>query len=249
MTFNDRRSTMMTKLSGVSMVAVALASAAVLQACDNGTDNGSGDVAIQDPVTPFPADPGANSGDATKACTPPRSDVFSFVTLGTGSWGSWQACYTYCPAGSFAYSASLRSEVGQGAGDDSALNGIQFNCYDRTSGAYMGFIRSHAGFWGTWGTTAVSNPYVVSNPFVGGQMKIEAPQGIDDDTAANTAQLKAMNGVWSTPSANTGWGSWQAAQSCPAGQAICGVNTRVEGQQGTGDDTALNGIALACCGF
>ncbi len=29
---------------------------------------------------------------------------------------------------------------------------------------------------------------------------------------------------------------------CPAGTYICGVNARMEGNQGSGDDTALNGL-------
>lgn len=40
---------------------------------------------------------------------------------------------------------------------------------------------------------------------------------------------------------NTGiWGTWFAAVYCPLGQYIVGFNTRTEGRQGSGDDTALN---------
>jgi hypothetical protein len=235
------------RLNGVTMVAVGIASMTAFAGCDTGGGDGT-EVALQDPTTTFIVDDGTPKGDTTKACAS-RPDVAGSVALGTGSWGSYQACYSFCPAGSFAYAATLRSEVGQGLGDDSALNGISIDCYNRSTGAYTGSITSNAGFWGTWGTRAVTNPYMTNNPFVGGQMKIEAPQGVDDDTAANAINLLAANGNWSTPSANTGWGSWGTVRQCPGGQAICGVNTRVESPQGGGDDTALNGISVACCTF
>ena len=41
------------------------------------------------------------------------------------------------------------------------------------------------------------------------------------------------------------WGSWSG--QCGAGEAVCGVATRVEGVQGDGDDTALNDLTLTCC--
>ena len=152
-------------------------------------------------------------------------------------------------SGSFPYGAYLRSESSQGIGDDTALNGIQLDCYDRFSGVYMGFTTSQIGLWGTWGARAVTDPYVVGNPIIGGWMKVETPQGAGDDTAANAVQLLALSGTSSNPPVNTGWGSWQPLRTCAAGQAVCGINTRVEGSQGAGDDTSLNGIALACCTF
>lgn len=42
-----------------------------------------------------------------------------------------------------------------------------------------------------------------------------------------------------------GWGSW--SDQCGTGEAVCGVTTRVEGDQGGGDDTALNDLTLTCC--
>ena len=236
------------QLSGVSMVAVALASMAVLPACDNAVDNGTEGLPLQEQTELFDAPQTPAAGDGTKACATPRADLIQNVSLGTGSWGSWQACYSFCPFGSYAYTAQLRTEAAQGAGDDTAMNGIRFDCYDKVSAVYTGTISSHAGFWGSWGSRAVTNPYLTGNPWVSGKMKIEAPV-TGDDTAANQVTLKAASGLWSTPTANTGWGTWGSERSCPAGSAFCGVNTRVEGQQGTGDDTALNGVAIACCAF
>lgn len=237
---------MQMRLNGMTMLAVALASATALSACDNGDAIDS--PTLQEPTDRFIVDEGSSSGDTTKSCNN-RSDWVQSVQLGTGNWGTYQACTSFCPADSYAYAAKLRSEVGQGLGDDTALNGIQFDCYRWSDRGYAGSITSHAGFWGSWGSLAVTNPYIIENPFQMGQIKIEGSQGPDDDTAANAVILYAKNGTSSTPSANTGWGSWQPKRGCPTGTAICGVNTKIEGMQGADDDTALNGISIACCTF
>jgi hypothetical protein len=227
------------------MVALALSAFAIIPGC--ATEEEMDTTPLKEPTAAFAA-PQGTGGDTTKSCAT-RPDWASSFTLASGSWGSWAACYELCPAGSFAYGAYLLSESSQGIGDDTALNGIQLDCYDRVSGAYAGFITSQLGPWGTWGARAVTNPYVVGNPIAGGQMLVESPQGAGDDTAANALVLRALNGTNSAPPVNTGWGSWQPLRTCAAGQAVCGVTTRLEGSQGAGDDTSLNGIAFACCTF
>ena len=191
----------------------------------------------------------SNVGMTEKSCTIPRSDVAGYITIGSGSWGSWQECYDFCPADTFAYSVILRSEPPQGSGDDTAMNGIAISCYNRWNGAYQGYVTSHIGYWGSWVAWAMVNPASTSNPFISGKMKIEPPQGSGDDTAANIVQLKSMNGVWIQPDTNSAWGTWNSETACPSGSAICGIKTRVESPQGSGDDTALNGTAFACCSF
>lgn len=44
-----------------------------------------------------------------------------------------------------------------------------------------------------------------------------------------------------------GWGSWQAWSDCAVGYYVCGLQQRVESDQGGGDDTAVNDIAIRCC--
>ncbi|HEY8947046.1 MAG TPA: hypothetical protein VIM73_22535, partial [Polyangiaceae bacterium] len=193
---------------------------------------------------------GSVEGDATtqKMCTVVREDVYTTVTIGTGSYGSWN-CWDYCSAGSFAYGVQLRSESSRGSGDDTALNAVLLECYYRNTGGYAGYVTSGQNGWGWWMTPAYSNPSTTDNPFKGGRMRIEPGQGSGDDTMGNQVALTAMNGVETVPSAATSWGNWNGTTSCPAGTAVCGIQTRTEGSQGNGDDTALNGVKLACCTF
>ena len=44
----------------------------------------------------------------------------------------------------------------------------------------------------------------------------------------------------------TDWGDWGIPQFCPYPHHAIGYNTKIEGGQGKGDDTALNAIKLIC---
>jgi hypothetical protein len=187
------------------------------------------------------------SGDTEKGCTIPRTDVASYVTLASGSWGSWSTCYEFCPADTLAYQVTAKSEKSQGTGDDSAMNGVALACYNKTTGGYQGYITSNQQAWGNWMDWVSASPYTVTNPFVGGKLMIEGSQGLGDDTAANMIMMYSANGVGVGPASYTWFGSWKTPAYCPAGTAVCGLSTRIEGSQGSGDDTALNGVAVACC--
>ncbi len=54
-----------------------------------------------------------------------------------------------------------------------------------------------------------------------------------------------ITGVKNAPNA-TPWGGWSNAVYCPRGTYVGGYSMRVEGNQGGGDDTALNAVALYC---
>jgi hypothetical protein len=42
------------------------------------------------------------------------------------------------------------------------------------------------------------------------------------------------------------WGDWAALKKCPTGEFITGIRTRNEGDQGSGDDTGMNGLRFTC---
>ncbi|EOD14552.1 hypothetical protein EMIHUDRAFT_46343, partial [Emiliania huxleyi CCMP1516] len=42
------------------------------------------------------------------------------------------------------------------------------------------------------------------------------------------------------------WGDWQAWASCPDGEFAVAMQQRVEGNQGSGDDTGLNAVRMRC---
>lgn len=63
-----------------------------------------------------------------------------------------------------------------------------------------------------------------------------------------SGQQAARNDFVGTITSNNGaaWGSWGEAVFCPAGTYIAGMAQRVEASQGSGDDTALNTVAIYC---
>jgi hypothetical protein len=179
-----------------------------------------------------------------------RTDQVATLPLHNGFWGSWAGSFSLCPEGSLAYGVNLKSEASLGgSADDSGLNAVSLHCYDKTSGAFKGYAVSSEGPWGSWHPNGVFCSGV-TNPIVSGNLLVEDPQGsIADDTSANGLRVKCR----STPTTEqtvpsyTSWGSYRGIKTCPSGTAVCGIRTRLEANQGTGDDTALNGVHFACC--
>lgn len=57
-----------------------------------------------------------------------RSDyTMDMETRTDTQWGIWGAV-EYCPEGEYAYKFQLKTEPGQGGGDDTGLNGIKLYC-------------------------------------------------------------------------------------------------------------------------
>lgn len=90
---------------------------------------------------------------------------------------------------------------------------------------------------GVWDDLMVSRDLTVNrNAVVNGALSVNGRISVDD---------------WSTYTVDVaggrGWGSWQAWTNCAVGHYVCGLQQRVEGDQGGGDDTAVNDIAIRCC--
>lgn len=160
-------------------------------------------------------------------------------------WGSWTRA-VYCPPGSWAAGYTMRVEPPQGSGDDTALNAVALYCRDR-NGRDVSRISPHDGFWGNWGEGAncPQGQFMVS--FV---LKVEPGLGGGDDTAANSVAFGcSIKSGYIEASGGGQWGSWgefQGRRQFP-GAAICGVRAKIEGKQGSGDDTALNNLEFTWC--
>ncbi|XP_050948891.1 vitelline membrane outer layer protein 1-like isoform X1 [Labeo rohita] len=159
-----------------------------------------------------------------------------------GGWGTW-GNREMCPFGTYAAGFSLKVEGHVGDGDDTALNGIRLHCIGllRSYHNYAS-VQSVVGSWGQW----TSIKWCPSGYLTDFQLRVETSQGNGDDTAANNIKFTCSDRSVLTGD-GTGWGDWgRWSQSC-VGKGICGIKTRVEGSQGSGDDTALNDVRMYCC--
>jgi len=110
-------------------------------------------------------------------------------------------------------------------------------------------ISIYEGIWGWW------KPWVKNQAggwyACGAQLSVEGHQGPEDDTAANGLQLiycsltnwnrQNMQQIW-----RGSWGYWRGVKMCSYGKYIGAASVRFEDQQGSEDDTALNGLKIYC---
>ncbi|NXK15816.1 VMO1 protein, partial [Herpetotheres cachinnans] len=156
-----------------------------------------------------------------------------------GPWGDW-GDIEFCPRGSYAIGFQLKVEAPRGFfGDDTGLNGIRLICNDN-----MGMATSSEGPRGTWS-------YLVScsrgHRLTSFRLRVEAPRGLWDDTAANSLDATCSDGMLLEGMGGPAgvWGNWSIP--CPPGWGVCGLRTRVEPPQRAGDDTGLNSAEFFCC--
>jgi hypothetical protein len=179
--------------------------------------------------------------------TPPAKFT-GWITVWDDPHGTWRQ-ESYCNNDWYAIGFKQRVEGKQGSGDDTALNSVVLRCKQKTGPAFEE-VSSYDGNWGAWGSEPIcpGGDYYSSTNFVNGaRLKVEGGQGSGDDTSANAAQMTCTAGGTLSASNDGPWGGWQSWNQCPAGQAACGIRIKFEGSQGGGDDTAMNGLKLACC--
>jgi hypothetical protein len=160
-------------------------------------------------------------------------------------WGTWSKTI-YCPAGSYVAGYMMKVEGNQKKGDDTALNAVSLWCYNR-DGRMVGGLQPHQGIWGRWGSQAAVCPQgSYATEF---SLKVEPPQGRGDDTGANSVKFKCSNGAVMEVPGGGAWGTWSnwVIDTGFLNSAICGVRAKFEGDQGKGDDTALNDLEFTWC--
>lgn len=177
---------------------------------------------------------------ANYSLTSSERGATSFVVV-SGLWGTWRP-YVECPDGKFANRAQLRVESDQFGGDDSALNSVALGCSDSSIE-----LVSHEGWWGSWGEwkSCPAGTYIT-----GARVRSEPNMHERDDSAANDVELSCSDGKTNLAGFSNGgkWGEWSPWKKCAATHVVCGLEIRLEGKQpGDGDDSAMNGLELACC--
>ncbi|XP_030061506.1 vitelline membrane outer layer protein 1 homolog [Microcaecilia unicolor] len=127
------------------------------------------------------------------------------------------------------------------AGDDTSLNGIRLFCTSTNGVVYT--VESGTEIFGDW-SRVVWCPTGVLKSF---QLKVEAPQGAIDDTAANNIKFRCSSGaiIEGTGGDFGDYGGW--SNECTKG-GICGIETKIEPYGGFFvDDTSLNDVRFFCC--
>ncbi|XP_021950187.1 vitelline membrane outer layer protein 1 isoform X2 [Folsomia candida] len=141
----------------------------------------------------------------------------------------------------------LKTEPFQGPLDDTGLNGVQLLCGkvgESSRSIQSRRIQSLVGKWGSWGSS-----YECPRGYaVGFQIRSEAFEERNDNTAANNLRIYCSGTKGYLEGAGLQWGNWSNIQLCPWKSVICGLRTQVQSPQGhNSDDTSLNNVDMKCC--
>lgn len=175
--------------------------------------------------------------------------VTDYLSVADGFWGEWQGAMD-APKGYLACGMALRDEPGQGAGDDSAINAIKVVYCSISKWSEQTIVDLNTGIWGNWKSTVMCPTGYFINAV---QAKVEANQGSGDDSALNALRIRCKHPLVQTAPQELsleygGWGSWGKWLEFPSSY-ICGGQVRFQWNQGSGDDTALNGVRFRFCKY
>ncbi|KXZ48984.1 hypothetical protein GPECTOR_24g274 [Gonium pectorale] len=191
-----------------------------------------------------------SADELSKELSVNASNINSWITVGEGFAGAWmdqKLCATYeyssgSPAkityGAAITSYQLRMDSETGSGDKTALNGVKLGC---SGGATL---TPTEGLTGTWTATAACPD---NGKFNAARMRIEAKKTGADNTAANSLAFKCESSGAEVVASEGYAGDYTEWATCPSGTYICGLQVRYQGNQFSGDDTAINGAKIACC--
>ena len=147
------------------------------------------------------------------------------------NWGEWKE-WEYCPEGSYVVGMQLKTEGSQGMfHDDTALNGVKLYCDVIGSRKNDIAIASGTDEWGSFG-----REFFCEGIATGFQLRSEKSQSfMADDTAANNLRLYCNQNDDFVEGDGLEFGDWTQAQQCLTKQAICGIQTQVETNHGSGE--------------
>lgn len=186
---------------------------------------------------------GILSSETAFAQTIFRTDVVGYSPSDNGGpWGDWSQIY-YCPPGTWATAFAQRVEAPQGSGDDTGLNSVALYCSDRDGNQVGGEVTPNFGTWGSWASKGCDKGSYMTY-FA---LKVEGNQGSGDDTSANAVNFWCSNNISIAASNDAPWGTMGLWKGGYPNAAICGIQLKIESNQGRGDDTALNDLRVYWC--
>ncbi|XP_076045520.1 vitelline membrane outer layer protein 1 homolog [Oratosquilla oratoria] len=164
-----------------------------------------------------------------------------------GSWGTWGRV-EICPPNSFADALNLKAET-PSITDSTGADGVMLFCREQ-GGNLAANITSTVGEIGEWrGKKECAVPEYI-NRF---KLRVLLDQGnMFDDSAVNDIKFTCTHDEENViEGGGEEDGEWDKDWvTCPADNAICGIQTRVEEYQGMfEDDSGLNDIVFLCCPY
>ena len=127
--------------------------------------------------------------------------------------------------------------------DDTALNGVKLYCKS-FDGQKTGEASSGIGAFGSWSGLKSCQDNGLLNGFrfraEGGDVA-DKVFGTNFDVSCDSGETLAGSGV-------NDWGDWSSWTFCPATARVCGLQTKIQADQGEWkDDVALSNIKIKCC--
>lgn len=164
------------------------------------------------------------------------------------NWGQWGN------AGPWAYCTNDRMVCGFQTStdycnscDDTALNGLKLICCNSLPSGRVN-LQEITSAVSPWGYGWEGTQFCAEGEYIDGfRQKFEDCSEGCDDTGTNLLEFRCAPSGTILSSIGHSWGSWRGWSYCPAGQYMCGMQTRTE--PSTSDDTAWNGMRFKCCNF
>ncbi|CAL4078093.1 unnamed protein product [Meganyctiphanes norvegica] len=164
--------------------------------------------------------------------------------LDRGDWGDLDSC----PMGTYVFAFELKYAP-IGALDDEAATGVRMYCRSDST-TLDGTLTSEEGKYGYFRDM---KSCAVGSYFKGFRLNVVEEQGnFRDDMGVDNVQViceddTILDGMNDASEKTADYGDWGTWAYCSAGQRVCGLQTRIEPEQVTGDDAGMVDMKLDCC--